>query len=722
MLKQQENELDLELVVTAVREASDNELRVLSEISDKLDNHDKQPVTNIEFPDIPSAKEIGKAVGKEVLHAKLSDVNQPTNTRQRRRTAVAAAKPKERKKELNITVDAPAPTSAVNAVATKQSEAIERLADVVSTKDSSAQSRDASTSNLIEQTTSSIERIERDKHVERDRKVESELSPIVLESPANEAATQDVPAPVVVEVPTTEHSHELVKETKSLANDFKDYWRDEKGNLRRANGQYASKDEQKAYAKSDSAELAKERESEQQQGVIAKLVSFTKNRTMTALKEENSAADTAGVAGGGSWFYAIKEMYKLGESAVELKNETKEKWDTLRGIYRDEQDPDSPEQEVKQTKLQAITNLFSSKRSLESTSSADVAKQSQRSEQLELLQEQTDAQQVNAENILEKLDELDVQSASGSGGGLFESVADMMDMGGDRKGRKGRKGGRLGGKSIIGRAANAAGSVAGKGMSMAGMAFKGVSTVAKGAARAVPFLAPILAMTEAVSGFTDTEKQKETFNLKEGEEATFGQKASMAAASVLDMGGLVSGGAGLLGDALGFMGFDGAKEALNFDSGDMAKGIFEMFGGEVASKEEIAHNEATPVTIEESGATTSNSSSVESASAIEKQSTETATDSVQNTQALTNQSVGVLQAESQQRELKAIKQPSVMELDQKTIDALVKGLGEGGGGTTSITNRTVNVSSPKASPSPSTGRIPTNFTDRSLQRQSADLE
>jgi hypothetical protein len=196
----------------------------------------------------------------------------------------------------------------------------------------------------------------------------------------------------------------------------------------------------------------------------------------------------------------------------------------------------------------------------------------------------------------------------------------------------------------------------------------------------------------------------------------------MAAASVLDMGGLVSGGAGLLGDALGFMGFDGAKEALNFDSGDMAKGIFEMFGGEVASKEEIAHNEATPVTIEESGATTSNSSSVESASAIEKQSTETATDSVQNTQALTNQSVGVLQAESQQRELKAIKQPSVMELDQKTIDALVKGLGEGGGGTTSITNRTVNVSSPKASPSPSTGRIPTNFTDRSLQRQSADLE
>ncbi|WP_212756590.1 hypothetical protein, partial [Vibrio sp. 2-2(9)] len=83
------------------------------------------------------------------------------------------------------------------------------------------------------------------------------------------------------------------------------------------------------------------------------------------------------------------------------------------------------------------------------------------------------------------------------------------------------------------------------------------------------------------SGVTDKDKHKETFNLKDGQEATTGQKSAMALANVLDLGGLVSGGAGLLGSALGAFGFDGAKEALTFDSGDLAKGIYKLFGGEI---------------------------------------------------------------------------------------------------------------------------------------------
>ncbi|RIW17882.1 hypothetical protein [Vibrio harveyi] len=224
------------------------------------------------------------------------------------------------------------------------------------------------------------------------------------------------------------------------------------------------------------------------------------------------------------------------------------------------------------------------------TSQIDKAKDSQyKAEQLEVLKEQSAERKDMVNEIVDKLDEVKTAAASAGGnggGGLMDLAGDLFDRRGRKRGRAGRggKAGKL--RSIFSKGAGAgAGGIASKGMSMAGGAFKGLSKLGGIAGKAVPFLAPALMAYDAFSGFTDTERQQETFNLKDGQEATTGQKSSMALASVLDMGGLVSGGAGLIGSALGALGFDGAQEALSFDSGDMARGIYGMFGGDTPEKE-----------------------------------------------------------------------------------------------------------------------------------------
>ncbi len=212
-------------------------------------------------------------------------------------------------------------------------------------------------------------------------------------------------------------------------------------------------------------------------------------------------------------------------------------------------------------------------------SQIDKAKDSQyKSEHLEVLKEQSIERKSMVNEIIDKLDEVKsaaAKASDGGGNGLLDLAGDLFDRKGRRRGRAGRggKAGKI--RSIFSRGA---GGVASKSMSMASGAFKGLSKLGSVAGKAVPFIAPALMAYDAISGFTDSEKQKETFHLKDGQQATAGQKSSMALANLLDMGGLVSGGIGLLGNALGALGFERMQEALTFDSGDMARGIYGMFG------------------------------------------------------------------------------------------------------------------------------------------------
>lgn len=253
-----------------------------------------------------------------------------------------------------------------------------------------------------------------------------------------------------------------------------------------------------------------------------------------------------------------------------------------------------------------------------------------------LSKEYHDSHMLKLDKLIKEVSEVSVNVAGGGGGGMLD---DLMDLNKKRKRRKRGKRSRVGRTtsglgdsyssksaskttakakptSKLGKAANyvkggrffgggakvagaigagavgagaigAAGAAGGAGA--AGTTSK-VASVASGAgklgsgalvgagkvlSKAIPILAIASTAYDAYDGFTNKEKQQETFNLKSTEEASLGQKSAMAAGSVLDLGGLTSGAASLLGDGLGALGFEGAKEALTFDSGDIAKAIYD---------------------------------------------------------------------------------------------------------------------------------------------------
>lgn len=109
------------------------------------------------------------------------------------------------------------------------------------------------------------------------------------------------------------------------------------------------------------------------------------------------------------------------------------------------------------------------------------------------------------------------------------------------------------------------------------LALKAGATVAAKAAgkvalRSIPIVGQIAgAGIDAVTGWMDTEGQQETFGLKPDQKVSARQKTEYTAANVLDMGGLVSGAAGLLSSGASALGMDGVAKALDFDTGDIAK-------------------------------------------------------------------------------------------------------------------------------------------------------
>jgi len=261
-------------------------------------------------------------------------------------------------------------------------------------------------------------------------------------------------------------------------------------------------------------------------------------------------------------------------------------------------------------------------------SASQIRNEANESNVLKASEEQT-VTLVNANNkqiaLLEDIK--DAINATGSSGGLFGGNGLDLDLGRDRKGkrkknRKGRSRSRERGRkpkgllkrmtSVMSTGGEMAGSVASGVGSKVGSVTRGVGSkvgsvtsgagkfakmAGKGIGKFVPFLAPILAGVDAVQGFTDTDRQKDVFNLKDDQEASLGQKSSMALGNLLDMGGLVSGGAGLLGSGLGMLGLDGAKEALSFDTDSMTKGIYSFFGGSDSNTKNESNDTAKNSTV-----------------------------------------------------------------------------------------------------------------------------
>ena len=113
---------------------------------------------------------------------------------------------------------------------------------------------------------------------------------------------------------------------------------------------------------------------------------------------------------------------------------------------------------------------------------------------------------------------------------------------------------------------------AGKAAGAAGKALGLGAKGALGAAKAIPIAGQVLAagmaLYDGVSGWNNADMHREAFGLEDGQEASTGQKASAAAANILDMGGLLTGAAGLFG--------------FEVSTSDIARGIFD-FGDSIGS-------------------------------------------------------------------------------------------------------------------------------------------
>ncbi|MCS0104829.1 hypothetical protein ND972_23580 [Vibrio diabolicus] len=619
-----QQEVDLSLVVDAVKRASDRELAVLSEISRKLDGktlptNQKKAVLAVD------TKGIEKAVTKGVSNVSLNVSPIPSNNPQKGLKSQTSETPKssstktKRTGEIELSF---APSQPAETQAKPDPKAVEQ-------------------SSSVSGVTSIADTLKNE-----DAREPVKQAPVVVNVETPEFNTERLDTSILDDVP-----EKLEKAVSDALAAFEGYWEDANGKLRRSDGRYASKQEQSAYKNAQQTALERQIEKQtdtekESQNVFAKVATSLKqlaiNNVKEFLQEENDATDAAGAAAGGSFFYSAKELYHLGQDAKEALDDVTEKATSTKDklkesklgrlFTRGKQAPEADSQAVTAIETVSHEQLSATKDSFETNHSTQVTpsdrpsrddargnvpvnlvgsdssristaseikntkEQSYRANMLEVLHESSADRERQFDDVLDKLDDLISATkavANDGQGGLLDLAGDMFERrrAGGRAGRKaGGKRGRI--KSVMSGIGSKASNVANKGVSMAGAAFKGMSKIGSVAGKAIPFLAPVLMAYEAFSGFTDQDKQKETFKLKDGQEATTGQKSSMALANVLDLGGLVSGGAGLLGSTLGAFGFDGAKEALTFDSGDMAKGIYKLFGGEVENDKEAKDSKA----------------------------------------------------------------------------------------------------------------------------------
>lgn len=97
---------------------------------------------------------------------------------------------------------------------------------------------------------------------------------------------------------------------------------------------------------------------------------------------------------------------------------------------------------------------------------------------------------------------------------------------------------------------------------------------AKTALKAIPLVGAAIGVgLDAYEGATDEEGQRAAFKVEEGKQVSTQQKTAFTMANVLNMGGLVSGAAGLLASGASAIGMDKVADALTFDTSSIAKGL-----------------------------------------------------------------------------------------------------------------------------------------------------
>ncbi|EER9181454.1 transglycosylase SLT domain-containing protein [Escherichia coli] len=334
-------------------------------------------------------------------------------------------------------------------------------------------------------------------------------------------------------------------------------------NQRDARGRFIGKSGSKAAAedaRAERAEKARRKEDDErlnaESGLLKKLSKVAEG---IGNPSETRAVDALGYAVAGPLWAAGKELGGISkEVGGSLNGARKSIADVIRG-----NDDNSRRKGFFRRKSQ---------------NSADVVQVNTQKRTVQELQDQTSEIKEGNDKILSALDQI-AKNTGKKKGGLLSKLFSLLGKGAGGiaslifgRGALKKVGsmalGALGIKkvaSLLGfggkkAAAKEAGELATRGagkLATKGLGKLGVKALAKGVLRAIPLVGTVVGgIYDAVTGWNDTEAQRRTFGLKDGEDPSFQQKAAYTLANVLDMGGLVSGISSAIGEVLKSLGFE----------------------------------------------------------------------------------------------------------------------------------------------------------------------
>ncbi|QMF02134.1 transglycosylase SLT domain-containing protein (plasmid) [Escherichia fergusonii] len=320
-------------------------------------------------------------------------------------------------------------------------------------------------------------------------------------------------------------------------------------NQRDARGRFIGKSGSKAAAeeaRAERAEKARRKEDDErlnaESGLLKKLSKVAEG---IGNPSETRAVDALGYAVAGPLWAAGKELGGISkEVGGSLNGARKSIADVIRG-----NDDNSRRKGFFRRKSQ---------------NSADVVQVNTQKRTVQELQDQTSEIKEGNDKILSALDQI-AKNTGKKKGGLLSKLFSLLGKG-------------AGGIAslIFGRGAlKKVGSMALGALGIKGVGKLGIKAVAKGALRAIPLVGTVAGgIYDAVTGWNDTEAQRRTFGLKDGEDPSFQQKAAYTLANVLDMGGLVSGISSAIGGVLKSLGFEDIGNMLqSFSTESIAQAI-----------------------------------------------------------------------------------------------------------------------------------------------------
>ncbi len=285
-----QNQQSLSDVVHEIRRASDQQLKVLSDISDKLSSSAVMPSPGV--PGVIGTKPPGR---------------RPVNRRNRRGAASRKGEVSLSKSDA-VTVSKPVvntETQGVSIAETKKQEPLEPV---------------ELSSKPLEELPGKVENA-----IKAGLKATKSVACAKAEKPLRQ-----VPTKVVAKSESkpssdpqyTYSTHEMATTKKAVikesVKELKKLTKDKSGRLRRENGTFANKSEREAYEREQAKKSDKKSgDDKPKESTMVKLFKF-----FNSFKgKSNEAGDTAGVAAGSTLWYAAKEAHQLGKSAKEAKNE-----------------------------------------------------------------------------------------------------------------------------------------------------------------------------------------------------------------------------------------------------------------------------------------------------------------------------------------------------------------------------------------------------------------